>query len=80
MADQEVNTIVLLDNDADEVFGNGCRSKNETFSQNLFELNPQEKTTFGNIELLTCHFHDDHEQLEYIYDFIENYLESGNKV
>uniref|UniRef100_A0A8W8KJC8 Receptor-type tyrosine-protein phosphatase T n=1 Tax=Magallana gigas TaxID=29159 RepID=A0A8W8KJC8_MAGGI len=60
MADQEVNTIVLLDNDADEVFGNGCRSKNETFSQNLFELNPQEKTTFGNIELLTCHFHDDH--------------------
>uniref|UniRef100_A0A8W8KI76 Receptor-type tyrosine-protein phosphatase T n=1 Tax=Magallana gigas TaxID=29159 RepID=A0A8W8KI76_MAGGI len=60
MADQEVDTIVLLDNDADEVFGNGCRSKNETFSQNLFELNPQEKTTFGNIELLTCHFHDDH--------------------
>nr|XP_034313976.1 receptor-type tyrosine-protein phosphatase alpha [Crassostrea gigas] len=60
MADQEVLTIVQLDNDADEVFGTRCRSKDETFSQNSYELNPQEKTTFGNFELLTCHFQDDH--------------------
>eukprot|EP00105_Crassostrea_gigas_P017581 XP_011435412.1 PREDICTED: uncharacterized protein LOC105333895 isoform X1 [Crassostrea gigas] len=60
MADQEVLTIVQLDNDADEVFGTRCRSKDETFSQNSYELNPQEKTTFGTFELLTCHFQDDH--------------------
>ncbi|XP_065922105.1 uncharacterized protein [Magallana gigas] len=60
MADHEVLTIVQLDNDADEVFGNRCQSKDETFFQNSFELNPQEKTTFGNFELLACHFQDDH--------------------
>ncbi|XP_052685705.1 uncharacterized protein LOC128165327 [Crassostrea angulata] len=60
VADHNVYTIVQLDNDADEVFGTRCQSKNETFPHNTFELKPREKNTFGYIEVLTCHLQDDH--------------------
>lgn len=50
VADHNVYTIVQLDNDADEVFGTRCQSKNETFPHNTFELKPREKTHLATLK------------------------------